>query len=158
MSAKMSGRITSVVTESVDTVEYLVAFRSGDRSEWLPWLRCVPDYVLRPGFGHVSIMWRCPVGENYLLAEYVMGGVDVWSIPAFIPRDNAIRSMTNRWGGAGIRWVSYTCQANKAQQVLRGHLNCVGLVKAILGLRCWRVWTPYQLYVRLLASGAVEHV
>jgi len=36
---------------------------------------------------------------------------------------------------------------------IRGLLNCVTLVKYILGLKCWWVMTPQQLHRRLLKLG-----
>lgn len=44
----------------------------------------------------------------------------------------------------------------KPRYTPRGMQSCVSVVKALLGLTAWRVWTPQGLYQYLIANGGVE--
>lgn len=54
---------------------------------------------------------------------------------------------------AGMTMLEVTAREQDAP-ALRGPMTCVEVVKALLGLRDWRVMTPRQLARRLVRNGA----
>ncbi len=65
--------------------------------------------------------------------------------------DEAARGLMWAWNAEALRVPMPTVPRRAA---LRPFLTCVELVKALTGIRSWRVWTPRQLRRALIQVGA----
>lgn len=98
------------------------------------------SWMLEPGFRHVSVV----VDDGYcwvLIDPHK--GVPVIQVLGL----NAI-DIAARYRDVGAAVVETETRETK-QQFPFALANCVGVVKAVIGLRAPMVWTPHQLYKRL---------
>ena len=65
--------------------------------------------------------------------------------------DEAARGLMWAWGAEALR---VPVPAVPRRACLRPFLTCVELVKALAGIRSWRIWTPRQLRRALIRMGA----
>jgi hypothetical protein len=59
-----------------------------------------------------------------------------------------------RFAAKGIRMLAAPAVTGEPRASLRPAMTCVEVVKALIGMRDWRVWTPRQLAERMMRSGA----
>lgn len=116
---------------------------------WLAWLgRC-----LKPGFGHVSVLWFDPRGKAWCWAGKLSGGLHVCPVDGRV----AFADLAFLYEEATVVLpVRRPCRAGGVDEpfMMLGVMTCVSVVKAVLGLRAPWVVTPWQLYRRI--RGEVE--
>lgn len=86
-------------------------------------------------------------GYNWILVDPMGSWLEVQVMP-YEREDNVPHMMLER----GHK-VVYVMKNRKNEQVLRGLLTCVSIVKHLIGVRaCW-IFTPKQLYKHLLEKN-----
>lgn len=106
------------------------------------WYRLV-KWCLKPGFGHVLVLFYDPPGDAWCVINPVYGAIQAQAISA--------PPLTLQWLLAeypGTTWASVRRDRYACPRIIRGPLTCVSVVKAVLGIGGWS-WTPYQLYRQL---------
>lgn len=110
---------------------FLVYSDMDDRTSWMA-------KVFRSGFQHVLALRRD--GRLWIAIHPHFSFTDV----------QAIRSDLTPWEmypAATIQHVTaMRANASSSGAFHIGPLTCVDLVKALLGIRCWWIYTPWQLY------------
>jgi hypothetical protein len=123
---------------------WLVGFRDRQEGEPWHWTRL----FTRPGFRHLIA-----VAESHgdtLVVNPLTHRIDVQHLKA--PLGLTVRELMRH----GFRFLAYETEALPRYLPVR-LLTCVEVVKALLGVRRWTVFTAAQLYVELVALGA-HHV
>ena len=122
----------------------------GERGFWRFWCRrawthCwvfLPAYYPEPGL----------LARTYTIkVEPLRWGIDVRLWPA-CPEVVAAEFLKS--GVTAILEVDVDIK-NPDRWVARGPITCVAVVKAVLGIANWRIWTPWQLFQYLLGRGAI---
>lgn len=125
---------------------YVVFSPSSRKSFW--------DFFTDPAFRHCWVILPAPLGEPGLMTtdysvkvEPLLWGVDVavwWADPLTVAKQ------MYEDGATAIVEVGVYTPPNPGF-VPRGFLTCVTMVKAIIAVRNWRIWTPRQLFRYLVA-------
>lgn len=121
------------------------------------------DIFTRPGWRHVWVILPAPWPAPGLLAtEFTMKveplcwGIDVavfWDEPGVVAQAFADDCAT------AVLAVDVRLPPGKiGEYIPRGVFSCVTIVKAVLGLRAWRIFTPWSLYRYLLAHRGARLV
>lgn len=127
-----------------------VIFQEGGELSW--W-----DAFTQPGFRHCWLVLPSFYPEESLLArefaskiECLKWGIDmaVWFADCATVVDHFLKTGQITVAVA----VDITIPAHPGRIPQRGFITCVSIVKAALGLRAWKVWTPKQLCAYLLAD------
>lgn len=130
--------------------KFFVVFQ--DRNRWQFW-----RWYCRPGWRHcwiISVVYFPEPGlaaDRYCLkVEPLQWGIDtaVW----FADPDVVVQAFYRAGVTAVVEYDADFPPA--AVYIPRGIFTCVSTVKAVLGLRNWRVWTPWHLYRHLIRHGA----
>lgn len=111
----------------------------------LPWLR----RLLRPGFRHCYALindgqrWMTfdPLAHKIELAVHHHAPVG-FDLPAWL-----------RQRGLKVLAVAPTNKPEVPKPLPPAPFTCVEAMKRLIGLRDWRIWTPYQLYQALKVSA-----
>ncbi|MBU6235264.1 MAG: hypothetical protein KGQ41_05420 [Alphaproteobacteria bacterium] len=120
--------------------EVYVAF-SGKADVW--WLR-----FLKAGFRHCFAIVREEHG--WLVIDPLLHKMDVLTAsqdPAF--------DMPQWLRARGYRVVKATVSAPPMRALYPAPFTCVEAVKRLIGLQAWAVFTPWQLYRRLLSLNTI---
>lgn len=119
-----------------------VVFRPAPAARW--WQR-----LLHAQRRHVVALWE---DHGVTLALDHRGSVlHIEHVRSMTPEETA-RGLMAAWPGAEAMQVQVETPA--AAPCLRPPLTCVEAVKALLGIRSWRIWTPHQLRRALIRQGA----
>lgn len=108
-----------------------IAFTDESRLWWLAWLR--------PGFRHCFAILND--GEHWLAVEPLASCMEITVLPP-APDFNLPGWLTAQ----GHKVVEAELQRKKMHPAPFAALNCVEVVKRVLGLRAPWIFTPYQLY------------
>ena len=99
------------------------------------------DRLLKPGFNHVYAMrWD---GFNWLI---VNPRSDFLSVEVSTICDHNLRDLAI---GEATATVGVLCEIPKGRlrsRFFAGPVTCVEVVKSLLGIRAWFLFTPWQLY------------
>ena len=114
---------------------------------------------LQPGFRHCFVMWRSRLGPAWIIVNHHLGRLDVLEQPdtpveAFgtvFPHYGAVLAWMEERGLAHSVWVPRQPNHRFAP---RGPMNCVSVVKHVLGIEAALILTPWQLYRRLTKPEA----
>lgn len=117
------------------TRKYYVVFSDSDRKKW--WTS-----FLKKGFRHVHVLRESDCGEHWILANAVGGNIFLDIFPLICLQD-IYRNSTI---------VEYWSQMHQEPFFKIAQLNCVELVKMVLGIRKFRIFTPYQLFKHIGGS------
>jgi hypothetical protein len=98
------------------------------------------QWLLAPGFRHCGVAVQVPQGWIMVEDTGLTAHLAFYQTTAF--------ALTRELETHGCVVVAAKVQPAWPRPWLRP-LTCVELVKHVLGLRAWRVWTPLQLYRRL---------
>lgn len=123
------------------TVEAWVVFTTPKQSHW--WER-----FLEPGFVHCFALVRS--GRRWIRMDwgYDCASLAVLNMPAYASLNEVVGP-----GDTVVRVLAEVRERYRAPWVF-GPVTCVEAVKAVLGIRAFWVWTPFQLY-RYIRSGRV---
>lgn len=97
-------------------------------------------YWLQPGFKHVFAMKKSPGGEFWMVIDPLRSHTDVLLIPG---REKTARDYAGE--DAVILTVKAKIDPAKPRWTI-GLVDCVEVVKSLVGIRSHFVHTPYQLY------------
>lgn len=100
----------------------------------LGWLR-----LLRPGFRHCFAVIDC--AGTWVLVDPLAHRTEVAVLAAAPGWDPAAA-----FAAAGLTAVATAARPVPRRMALPEPFTCVAAVKRLVGLRSWRVWTPWQLY------------
>ena len=103
----------------------------------------------RPGWRHVGILVRVSGDGHWVAVNSLYACVDVMHVVVDVDFEAALRA-------AGFTTMRVVGMRETRRLTLRGILNCVTLTKSILGIRAWRVVTPYGLYRYLQRKEGVS--
>lgn len=119
---------------------------TGDRQfSWLSWLKC--------GFRHCFVLQRLETG--WVLIDPLCGRLSIQYLA-----DLPLAKILHHYSAAGAIPVPIFKQSNPHKQrrgsflTLLQPMTCVAIVKTVLGLRAPFIWTPWQLFERLLTDHA----
>lgn len=132
------------------TYTFYVLFRAPYGDGWPWWL----GWLLRwmGDCGHCSVLFKCPHGGQWVYVDYSIGGLAVYALAGTVELDAILADLGR--GVRGYQVLAYTTTPTYDQFRLSGVLTCVSAVKAVLGVRAWRVLTPRQLRGWLLENNA----
>lgn len=103
---------------------------------------------LKPGFRHVSALRRD--GRIWVHVVPTVAFIDV----------NVLRTDAHPWqifkDATCVRVVSYRDLSEYRTPMLINAITCVEIMKGLLGIRRFTVWTPYQLY-KYCNTGVLRH-
>ena len=111
------------------TRKYYVVFSDSERKKW--WTRW-----LKKGFRHVHVLRKSDFGEHWILANAVGGNIFLDTFPHV--------DLCNIYKNEVI--VEYWSHMHDEPFFKIAQLNCVEMVKMVLGIRRLSILTPYQLY------------
>lgn len=122
---------------------WIIGFHDGaERRRW--W-----SVFTRPGFRHAFAFRYLQPLDAWVLVEWSPVGMFV----EFWPKQN-VTAMIANVSEAGGCFLEYDARGGKRRHFPLTPLYCVPLLKDLLGLRAWRVLTPWQLYCALRQRGA----
>ena len=107
---------------------YLIYSSMDDQTHWY-------SKLFRPGFQHVQAMRRD--GRYWIAVCPYFWGVDI-AVVDFTPWDLFPKST--------IQHVTRMRSPTNLSALHIGPLTCVTVMKSLLGIRSWRVITPYSLW------------
>ncbi len=116
------------------------AIFDGDNSHWLAW-------TLKPGFRHVWAVVPDVDGDAWVGISLGLTGLELTNLERL---SYDIRAHYERMGDVVIA-LPYTPQDRVMLPFIAN--SCVGLTKAVLGIRHW-AWTPHQLHQHLMKDRA----
>ena len=128
------------------------------------WLDRAMRACLRPGFRHVTAMWRAEHFPGWIVLRSATNRLDVVEVadsePITVPVPTFDEPVTFAHYGAMIAFMVHVGLATQVTAIrqpspswrLRGPLTCVEVVKHHLGVGGFFVWTPLQLWRRLVAE------
>lgn len=96
---------------------------------------------------HVLVLWQD--GAVALAAEHVGTVLRVEAMT--LPAEEAARGLMWSWDAEAL---AVRPAKVRPHACLRLPLTCVELVKALVGITDWRIWTPRQLRRALIRRGA----
>ena len=121
------------------------------RKRW--WVVFIPDdgqprpwwlkLLTTPEFRHCLLLGEA--GEGTILVD------SIWCRIRCVYQPISILEATTACATMGFRVVRVD-EADGWGQKFEG-LSCVGVLKSVLGIRSWLVWTPRQLYSYLIRRG-----
>jgi len=94
---------------------------------------------LKKGFGHVCIARKSDGGQYWIISDNCGGNV--------LTNICGMCYIENIYPNATI--VPFWSIIHEKPSIRFFHINCVEIVKLVLGVRGWRIFTPYQLYRRI---------
>lgn len=119
---------------------WLVFFTEGPPGWW--------RWMTRPGFRHVCAMGFDAKRGVWIVVNPERAGLDVICIRDDEEADRYLDHLMRQAGPHVLRVAT-----KRERTVSPAVVSCVGVVKALLGIRC-RALAPYALYRHLLATGA----
>jgi hypothetical protein len=122
--------------------KWIIAFYDGGPRNW--W-----DRFTRPGFRHCFAVRYLEPMDAWTLVDWNNHGL----IIDFLPK-RFIDAMIVGVNDAGGVFLEAEVQPTRRRIVPLTPLYCVSAVKDLIGLRAWRVITPWQLYCALMKRGA----
>ena len=108
-----------------------VAF-GGERTRW--WMR-----FLKKGFYHCALLLGN--GRDWILIDPLVHFTDV-----IVLKNVRIREVMQ---AKGYRLIRTTPRIPNCTQLQLRPMTCVETVKRFLGIRSFKIWTPYQLFIFL---------
>jgi len=130
---------------AAESVLWYVVF-TGERTRFMPWL--VRLFLFRSRFRHVYAL-REYKGVT-LIANQTAQGLLLDASP--VPAPECVQVLAKNAGSAAVLFAGRL----KSRYTPRGVQTCVSVVKSLLGLSAWHVWTPDQLYRYLIKHQGVE--
>lgn len=118
-------------------ITYHVCFTYADRPYW--WTR-----ILKPGFSHCYVLKE--VEGGYILLNPCFAAIDL----QFIPYGQKFPPYLDK--PTIVVKIHTTVNQDRKRPLIQA-VTCVEFVKALLGIRRWPLWTPYQLYRYLLGGN-----
>ena len=122
-------------TETTRTEEWVVCFSKAGRKHWI-------QKFLNKDFQHCYAFKLSPGGKFFMIVDPIRSYTMIDLMPA---NEEAFNELTEN---ATFLTVIATIELSKD----RGHFcrfNCVEMVKALIGLKSFWTFTPYQLFRRL---------
>lgn len=115
-------------------VEWYLVFYNVEQAYW--WTR-----LLKPGFQHV-IAYRVIAGY-WLLFQPRKDFLDVefTTYPSYLTINEIVPE-----GAKVLRVTAWREQKRMRYPWIIGSVTCVEMIKALLGIRAFFLWTPWQLY------------
>ncbi len=117
----------------------------------------MPMPFTSPGWRHCWLMLPVYYPEPGLMAEvftmkieFLRWGVDTavwWQSP------DVVSAAFYEVGVTAIVEFPFTSPPENTRLTWRGQISCVTLIKAILQINDWKVWTPKQLFAYLVRNG-----
>ena len=115
--------------------EWYVCFSNAKYNHWI-------QRILKTGYEHCYAFKVSPGGQFYITLNPTYSHLDVDLLPV---TDENFNILTN-----GVKFVKVIVKYNPTQK--RGgicHFNCVEVVKSLIGVKGFFIFTPYQLYKRV---------
>jgi hypothetical protein len=117
----------------ISVEDYFIVFTLSTHKHWL-------IKRLRKPFQHVFAVKRSPGGRFWIIISPLISHTlvdmvsvkDYPSIYSLVPPEAIV--------------VKYTTKIKDKERYTLCIINCVEIVKSLLGIRAFWVWTPYQLY------------
>lgn len=107
------------------------------------------DLFTRPGFRHVYALRYLQPLDAWVMVDWSNVGLAIEFLPKrFV---DALILGVNAHGG---RFLDVEVKAAPRRLIPFVPLYCVSAMKELIGLRSWKVITPYQLYCALMKTGA----
>lgn len=125
--------------------EYYVVFTSSKHDHWL--IQKQPD-----NFQHVYAVKKSIGGRFWIIINPVVSHTHVDILP--VMEYPHIRLVVEDQHNDVILPVSAFIERKERHTLCI--INCVEIVKSLLGIRAFWVWTPYQLYKYLIKRGQHE--
>ena len=116
--------------------EWYVCFKDAEVKHWI-------QRVLKPGFEHCYAFKTSPGGQFYIVLNPAYSHLDVDLLN--INEENFAK-LTNNCKFVKVI-VKYDAKLKRGSIC---HFNCVEVVKALIGVKGFFVFTPYQLYKRII--------
>tara|TARA_R110000765_G_scaffold273431_2_gene372158 strand:- start:1221 stop:1637 length:417 start_codon:yes stop_codon:yes gene_type:complete len=116
---------------------WYVVFGKADHPYW--WNR-----FLKPTWMHITLLhWD---GYNWIKCEPNLAYIDI-SILTTVQSDT-VQTITSRCGHTAVEYLARREVIGKRQKMraVFALCNCVETAKAVLGIRAWYVFTPWQLF------------
>lgn len=122
-------------------VEWYLVFCESDRLYW--WNR-----FLKRGYTHVyAVRWD---GYNWISVSPNIGCLGVEILPCIDPDPKNLFQTTKC---SDILHINVWIQLNRSRSLWPTQFTCVEIVKALIGVRAWHVFTPWQLHKYLVRRG-----
>jgi hypothetical protein len=114
---------------------YYVIFKPIGVKRW--WAK----FLYKP-FGHVFIATKTEMGHFWIVSDCKGGNIFTELVPTQDLRELFPRMVI----------IPFQSITHKEPHFRFFHINCVEIVKLVLGIRSWRIITPYQLYKHIEES------
>lgn len=121
-----------------DEQQFVVCFRNATRKHWV-------QRFLKDGFQHCFAIKTSPGGKFLIIVDPIISYTSIDLLP------NTPENVERLTESSTCVNVFATIDLKKN----RGHIcriNCVEIVKSLLGIKSFWTWTPYQLY-KVLKNG-----
>jgi len=121
--------------------DWYVVFEHGDMPYW--WAK-----YLHPGIRHCwALRWD---GFNWIAINPKLGHTDVSVLPYYEPSD--IKNIYIDTDCSVIIHAKVWRESKRIRNPYPTAISCVEQIKALLGIRSWSLFTPYQLFNYLLGE------
>lgn len=115
-------------------IQGLIVF-SDNTGQW--WLK-----FLKPGFRHCFLILRTERGGIWL--DPISNGISLYPLEDF-----EVSKLAKWYRLNGMRVLTFKTRPSSHKPFFWAPLTCVEVIKRVLGVRDWRIFTPWQLYQHL---------
>lgn len=119
---------------------YTLVFMPSSLKRW--WMKFLDER-----FGHVAILRKSDSKKSWLLNDAVGGNIIIDDFP--------VVDLRQIYKGCTIIDVWSLPRTYPSMKI--AHLNCVEMVKLVLGIKKFWIFTPYQLYKYIMDEKQKEH-